>query len=340
MTYRQITSEERYTVSLCRQKKMTVSQIAEFTGRHRSTIYREINRNKSNDGRYRPSKAQERTNGRRRRSRRNHRFGQDELARVEALIREDWSPEQISGTLKKDGTLNISHEAIYQHIWRDKKQGGDLYKHLRGAQKKKRKRYGRNDSRGRLAGKRMISERPPEVEGRMRIGDWESDTVMGSSADKHCIFTMVERLSGYTAIGKMKNRTKEELTKRASELIRAQKREVFTMTTDNGTEFHDYKHIEELTGVVFYFANPHHAWERGTNENTNGLIRQYLPKGKSMAQLTQEECNWIADRLNDRPRKRLGFKTPREYYEGTAECRTSNLNPSRAPITHPQVQAG
>lgn len=293
---------------------MTVNEIARFMNRHRSTIYREVNRNKCNDDRYRCFKAQRRTNGRRRRSRRNAHFGPADWTIVNKLLRADLSPEQISGQLGKEAILNISHETIYKHVWQDRVNGGTLHRHLRCFPKQRRKRYRSYDSRGRLAGKRNISERPPEAELRLRIGDWEVDTVMGSK-DQHCIFTMVERKTGYLLIGKLERRTTEALTNRAIALIRSQRRPVISMTADNGTEFHDYKTIEKATGVIFYFANPHHSWERGTNENTNGLIRQYLPKRKSMAQITQRHCNRIAAKLNNRPRKRLGFRTPKECYE-------------------------
>ena len=293
---------------------MTVAEIADFIGRHRSTVDRELRRNKSTDGRYRCSKAQLKSNGRRSRSRRNSRFSESELALVKHYLREDWSPEQISGTLANEKLLKISHESIYRLVWRDKEAGGDLHKHLRGSPKMRRKRYGSYDSRGRLAGKRHITERPASAENRSRFGHWEVDTVMGSG-DKHCIYTMVERKSGYVAIGKLQRRTKEELNKSAAALIRSQPRRVRTITADNGTEFHGYKDIEEDTASVFYFATPYHSWERGTNENTNGLIRQYLPKGKSMAHITQQDCDRIADKLNSRPRKRLGFRTPKDCYE-------------------------
>jgi len=312
--YNQITSEERFMISRCRRSRMSVAEIAAVTGRHRSTIYREVARNAGSGGRYRCLKAQEKTNGRRSRSRRNRHFGKEELSLVERYLREDWSPEQICGYLANEGSLCISHETIYHHVWRNKKSGGGLYRHLRGAQKRRRKRYRSYDSRGRLAGKKDISERPASIEGRTEIGHWEVDTVMGSG-DKHCVFTMVERKTGLVAIGKLKNRTKEEVRKRVVGLIRAQMNPVHSMTADNGTEFHGYRRIEKLTGVVFYFAKPYHSWERGTNENTNGLIRQYLPKRKSMAQITQRDCNRIAAKLNARPRKRLHFRTPRERYD-------------------------
>ena len=251
------------------------------------------------------------TRVRRKKSRRNSQYGEEEWKEVEERLREGWSPEQIRGRL---GERMMSHETMYRYILEDRKRGGSLYLNLRGARKKRRKRYGRKDSRGRLAGKRMIEERPGVVERRSRIGDWEMDTVMGKG--KACVVTCVERKSGYVLIGKLADRTVKETNRKIIERLGKQEGKVKTITMDNGTEFHGYKEIEEKTGVEIYFANPHHAWERGSNENANGLIRQYLPKGVSMTDLTQMECNWIAEKLNNRPRKRLGFKTPNEcFYE-------------------------
>ena len=314
MTYRQITSGERYMLAALRTQGCNASEIARVLGRHPSSISREIRRNGCNDGAYRPSKADRRTRGRRSRSRRNRRFTGDDIRLVEGLLPHLWSPEQVAAWLKRHGMLSISHETIYQHIWRNKRRGGRLYEYLRCAGKQRRKRYGRYDSRGRLAGKRHISERPASVEQRSEIGHWEIDTVMGTGS-KDCIVTLVERKTGYTLIGKLPDRSKHELTARAAWLIHKHTDRFQTITADNGTEFHDYKRIEEQTGVCFYFANPHHSWERGTNENTNGLIRQYLPKGMSMNGVTQQDCSFIADSLNHRPRKRLGFRTPKECFD-------------------------
>jgi IS30 family transposase len=312
MTYRQITSEERYILATLRKQGFNQSEIARELGRHRSTISRELKRNSARfDGCYRPSKAIERTAGRRSRSRRNQRFTRRDLRLVEAQLRERWSPEQICGRLR--GALSISHETIYRHIWRDRILGGSLHTYLRGARKKRRKRYGTYDSRGRLAGKRHISERPPAAEQRSEIGHWEIDTVIGKGS-RHCLVTVVDRKTGFLVIGKLRARTKEHTNQRTLRLMRRHPQRFKTITADNGTEFHDYAAIERVTGTAFYFATPHHSWERGTNENTNGLIRQYVPKGSSMAKLSQQRCNAIARQINDRPRKRLGFKTPQECF--------------------------
>ncbi len=313
MKYRQITLEERYVIGLLRRQGYNASAIARFLGRHRSTIVREVRRNrKASDGGYRPQLADWYARGRRSRSRRNRRFSTNDMRRVEELLMRKWSPEQIAGHMRLHRTLRISHETIYRHIWDDKRKGGDLYTHLRGAQKQRRKRYRSYDSRGRVASKRHISTRPAAVETRKQIGHWEADTVVGPG--KPCILSLVERKTGYLVIGKLEARTTAEVNQRATQLIQRQKRKVRTITADNGTEFHSYSNIEKTTGALFYFANPYHSWERGTNENTNGLIRQYIPKGKSMANLSQHQCNAIARELNQRPRKRLGFRTPEECY--------------------------
>jgi IS30 family transposase len=313
MTYRQITFAERYTLGLLRQSGLAPAAIARVLGRHRSTIGREVRRNGTpRDGCYRPQLADWYARGRRSRSRRNRRFSAADWARVRTLVREDWSPEQIAGRLRADQELAISHETIYRYLWEDKHEGGTLYRHLRGARKQRRKRYGRYDSRGRVAGKRPITARPAEVETRAQVGHWEADTVVGPG--RPCILSLVERKTGYVVIGQLRARTTAAVNRRATELIRVQRHPVRTITADNGTEFHDYPAIERATGTRFYFATPHHAWERGTNENTNGLIRQYLPKRRSMATLTQQDCDRIAAQLNRRPRKRLGYQTPEECY--------------------------
>lgn len=316
MTYHQITSEERYIISALKKEGLNQAAIARHLGRNRSSISRELRRNRSNDGTYRPSKAAKKAVARRSNSRRNLQFTVEQLARVNELLRKDWSPEQVSGHLLMEGDgFAISHETIYRHIWVDKQTGGDLYKHLRGAQKQRRKRYKSKDSRGKLAGKRPIADRPPVVEERRHIGHWEIDTVLGRG-DTHCIVTIVERKTGYVLIGKMKAKTTAELNKRSILLIKQHLNVFKTITADNGTEFHAYKDIEETTGVRFFFATPYHSWERGSNENANGLIRQYLPKGQSMAKVTQHQCNSIAKMLNTRPRKRLGYKTPEACFYG------------------------
>jgi IS30 family transposase len=315
MTYRQITEGERYQIAALKGQGLNKSKIAQALGRHRSTIGRELQRNLNNRGWYTPTKAQKKSNGRRKRSRRNQQFTPQDFWTVDALLIKQFSPEQVSGYLQKEGALRISHETIYRHVWSDKAEGGSLYKHLRCAQKRRRKRYNSYDSRGRVSGKRHISERPAAAENRTHIGHWEIDTVMGKG-DTHCIVTVVDRRSGYLLIGKLPARTTALTNECVIGLIEQHPGKFKTITSDNGTEFHGYRGIEAATNVPFYFATPHHSWERGSNENTNGLIRQYLRKGRSMAGLTQERCNEIADKLNTRPRKRHGYRTPEERFYG------------------------
>ena len=315
--YRQITVDERYTLGLLRQLGYPVATIARVLGRDRSTVWREVRRNRaSSDGTYRPQLAEWYARRRRSWSRRNQRFTAADWIQVHARLREQWSPEQVAGRLRRDQRLRISHETIDRHIWADQRAGGTLHTHLRGARKRYRKRYGYSDWRGRLAGKRRITERPAIVAARSRIGDWEADTVLGAVSDSHCLLSLVERKTGYTVLGKLRARTTAEVNRRAIPLLRRQPHPVHTVTSDNGTEFHGYAALEIATQAAFYFATPHHAWERGTNENTNGLVRQYFPKRASMAYLTQQDCDAVAQRLNRRPRKRLGYRTPEECYDG------------------------
>jgi IS30 family transposase len=310
MKYRQLTSEERYTLGTLHRQGHKQVDIARYLGRHPSTISREIRRNRcAYDGAYRPFKADSRTRGRRSRSRRNLRIDSAIWAGVVVLLEQQWSPEQIARTLTQSGIARISHETIYRRIWADKKADGTLHTHLRGHPKQRRKRYGAYDSRGRIAGKRHISERPGYINDRSVFGHWEIDTVMGHGSP-HCIITLVERCTGLTIIGQLNDRTVATMNRRLSALIRRAPQLFQSFTADNGTEFHGYAAIEKRWDIPFYFCTPYHSWERGTNENTNGLIRQYLPKRTSMKTLSQAHCELIAHKLNTRPRKRLGFQTP------------------------------
>jgi transposase, IS30 family len=313
MRYQQITPEERHTIAaLRRQQPMpSYAAIARVLCRPRCTILREVRRNRSHhDGGYRAVRAQEMTNARRSLSRRNNRLSPTDWDVIRELLWADLSPEQVSGKLRLDGRLSVSHETIYKHIWHDKRHGGQLYRRLR-QRPKYRKRYGPYEKRGRLTGKRHISERPAAVELRRELGHWEIDTMSGKGSN-HCILTLVERSTGCVLIAKLRDHTVAQMNRRAIQLIDGRPDLFKTITADNGTEFHGYEGIERATRVRFYFATPYHSWERGTNENTNGLIRQYLPKGRSLKNVTQARCNEIARILNNRPRKRFGFLSPLE----------------------------
>jgi IS30 family transposase len=264
MKYRQITSGERYAIAALRKRRLSIRGIAAELGRCPSTISREVRRNLSTQGRYTPTKADSYAVARRRRSRRNSHFSIDDWALVEHLIGLDWSPEQVSGWLRLHGILLISYETIYLRVWCTKRAGGDLWAHMRQATKKRRKRNGSRDSRGRLPGKRHISERPPEAETRATTGHWEIDTIMGDDHGRHSALTVVERATGFLQMGKLVRHCAADASARTIELIGRRPDRFKTITADNGTEFHGYKLTEEATGVPFYFATPHHSWERGT----------------------------------------------------------------------------
>jgi len=312
--YSHLSQEERYHITFLLIHHYTITEIARMLGRNPGTISRELSRNrKPTDNGYRADQAQSYYQGRRRRSRQGSHFSKAQLKIVIALLIKKWSPEQISCVLKAFGILSISHETIYKLILADKKHGGSLYTHLRIMPKIRRKRYNSKDSRGVLPGKRPITERPPEVESRSILGHWEGDTVIGRD-HHHCIVTLVERKSGLVIIKKISSRTAQAVSKAIIEAIKEHPGMFKTITFDNGTEFHDYKTIEAATGVICFFAAPYHSWERGSNENCNGLIRQYLPKKTCMSNLSQRKCSWIAHQLNTRPRKRHAFRSPLEVF--------------------------
>jgi len=209
----------------------------------------------------------------------------------------------------------MSAESIYRYLRLDRRQGGHLWQNLRIVSKFGRKRRGSPPTRGRIIGKRHISERPAAVEHRRQHGHWEGDTVIGAD-QRHCILTLIERASGFAIIKKLIARNVQQANQAMLRAIKCFAPHFRTVTLDNGTEFHGYQHVEDSTDVPIYFATPYHSWERGTNENTNGLIRQYLPKGTCFKTLTQTQCDDIAKALNDRPRERLGFRTPAEVLFG------------------------
>lgn len=313
--YAQLSYEERCTIAALFKSGKSLRYIADFLGRSPSTISRERKRNICVwDGGYRSSHAEMYAKGRRKRAHYLYHFHQEHWNRVIELLEKKWSPEQISAYLKLRGEFEISHETIYKHIRKDRKDGGGLYKHLRIMPKVRRKRYNSRDSRGILRGKKHISERPEEVDLRRSVGHWEGDTVVGPPGTRHCIVTLVERKSGYVIIKKSKSRTAKNVTAACIRAIQDHRDKVESITFDNGTEFHSYKKLESRFSLACYFATPYHSWERGSNENTNGLIRQYIPKKKKFEEVSPQFCHWIADQLNERPRRRLGFRSPKEVY--------------------------
>jgi IS30 family transposase len=231
---------------------------------------------------------------------------------IEAAIRKEWSPEQVSDWLKDNHDLQISHEWIYQHILVDKHAGGDLHRHLR-CQKKRRKRYGSYDRRGILKNRVSIDERPAIVDTRQRLGDWEVDTIIGKG-HRQAIVSLVERKSRLALLRKVESKTAQAVADAVIELMKSLPVRTHTITADNGKEFADHERIARDLRTKIYFAHPYSSWERGSNENMNGLVRQYFPKKRSFATITQQEIDFVMDRLNNRPRKCLGFKSPNQVF--------------------------
>lgn len=312
MTYTQLTCEQRYQIKALLNMGHNQTQIAKAIGVDKSTISRELDRNRGQRG-YRPKQAQRLADERRRTS--NKRISETTWKVVEELIRQDWSPEQVSERLKRDHGLGVSHEWVYQHILTDKEAGGDLYRHLR-CQKARKKRYGSYDRRGKLADRTSIEERPLIVGLRKRLGDWEIDTVLGKGR-RHLLVTLTERKSRLTRIYKVVRKTAQEVGDAVIEVLGPMMQLVHTITSDNGKEFAHHKRIAEELMADMYFAHPYASWQRGTNENTNGLIRQYFPKDMDLSMITEEDLQAVEERLNTRPRKCLDFKSPAEVFFGT-----------------------
>lgn len=318
LKYRQLTEAERYILSRHKREGLSFRAIAQALGRSPSTISREVKRNATlavSKGKtfYVPSKAQEHTNGRRSRSRRVKHHGPEVYAHIEGRLTElQWSPEQIANELPKQLGVSLSPMTIYRHVRRDQKGGGTLFKQLRQGGKRRRKRTYGVENRGKLGGKPMIDTRDPAIELRQEVGHWEGDTVMGASGERSCLLTLVERASGLAKVLRLPNRKVRAVNRAVVGLIKGSNLPFKTITWDNGTEFHGYRQIEQATGVGCYFAYPHHPWERGSNENFNGLLRQYFRKGRSLSGKRQSDCDQATAKLNSRPRKRYGFQTPIE----------------------------
>ena len=310
--YTQLTREERYQISALKTAGHNQVEIAKVLGRHKSTVSRELARNCGLRG-YRPKQANVFAEIRRQ-EKTSHRIVAKSWERVELLLREYWSPEQVSRWLRQEESIHVSPEWIYQYVLRDKRAGGDIYRYLR-CQKQRKKRYGAPDRRGQLKGRISIDERPEVVNERSRIGDWEADTVIGKQGSA-VLVTLVERKTRWSMIGKAPDRTAKKVRAVIVKRLLPLASHVKTLTYDNGKEFALHLDIDEVLQSNGYFAHPYHSWERGLNENTNGLIRQFFPKGKDLSEVTDEEIQSVMDKLNNRPRKCLGFKTPNQVFFG------------------------
>lgn len=314
MNYRQLAENERYQIYAYKRAGYTQQDIANLLQRSPSTISRELKRN-SGLRNYRPAQAQRMSELRKRTAFKAIKITFNVQAWIEKLLRQDLSPQQVVDYLARHKGISLHHESIYQLIYRDKKAGGDLYRHLRIAAKPYRKRYGHYERRGKIKNRIDIDNRPGIVNDRARIGDWEGDTVMGKGR-KSALLTLVERKTLYTVIVKLSGKRADLLAKAAIANLREFKEKVKTITFDNGLEFSEHGKIAKGLGADIYFAHPYASWERGTNENTNGLIRQYFPKGTDFNEVTRAQVQWVMDRINNRPRKTRGCKTPNELFKG------------------------
>jgi len=316
--YRQLTEEDRIEIYAMEQAGKEQNMIAAELGVHPSTISRELSRNTGLRG-YRPKQAQQKALQRRFNACKAVKMTPETIGYIECKLGQEHSPEQIAERMKQDPGWHgpaVSHERIYQHIWQDKARGRMLYKHLRIAgTKQRRKRRNSRNMRGTIKNRVGIEERPNIVERKIRIGDWEGDTVVGKN-HQGALVTLVDRKSKLTLIGKVDRYTAEAVEKTIISLMELLPRRNYTLTVDNGKEFASHESVAETLRIKVYFADPYSAWQRGLNENTNGLIRQYVPKKSDVRTLTDEQVRHIMNRLNNRPRKSLGYLTPNEvFYE-------------------------
>lgn len=311
--YKHLTRDERNTIETMRKAQYTLKEIAEVLDRSESTISRELNRNTGRRG-YRHKQADELANQRRFESRRREKFTSEVQEAVEYYLREDYSPEQVTGYMRRQGEATVSHERIYQHIYSDYDHGGTLFHHLRRQRKKRRQRLGRKDRRGVIPNRVSIDERPASVDSRRYYGDWEGDLIVGRKHEG-AVLTLVERKTKHCLMYPLEGKRSDEVMIAMIEALRPFVGKLRSITLDNGKEFSGHETVSKVLGVPIYFAHPYSSWERGLNENTNGLIRQYLKKGESLIGLTLEQCRIIEEKLNDRPRKILGFVAPIELYQ-------------------------
>jgi IS30 family transposase len=314
--YHHLTHSERSQIVILKDIGKSPTKIAEALKVSQSTVSRELKRNSGKEG-YNHEEAQKKAT-----ARRNHNPNKKMTPKlalvIEEKLRVQWSPTQVSGWLKKENKEWVSHETIYKIIWTDKQQGGNLYKELRHHGKKYNKRRKGIAGRGCIIGRIDIDERPPIVEEKIRLGDWELDTIIGAMGED-VIVSMVERASKLTRLVKVPRKTAENISSALIASLEPIKAFVHTLTSDNGSEFAYHQKVSRRLDANFYFAHPYHSWERGLNEHTNGLVRQYFPKKTNFAEITIEEVQRVEFLLNTRPRKILNFDTPIERFQKLAK---------------------
>lgn len=312
MTYTHLTQDERYQIHSLQRQGIAAAQIAAELGRSASTISRELRRNASAQG-YKPAQAHAKAHQRQCQRCNARQFQDSDWELVDLYLELGLSPQQVSARLKLEKRLSISTESIYQHAYADKAKGGHLVSLLR-CQKLRRKRYASgHERRGVLKNRVGIEQRPAVVDSRLRVGDWEGDTVIGKGR-KGVLVTLVERKSRYTLASPLPSKHSAAVTQSIIELLRPHKAACKTLTFDNGKEFAEHEFIASALQAKVYFAHPYCSWERGLNENTNGLLRQYFPNSANLLKATKEQVDDAVYRLNHRPRKCLGYRTPHEVF--------------------------
>lgn len=309
-----ITVEQRYTISVMLSQGYLQKDISKAIGKDKSVVSREISRNcDKRDGKYHHELAQRKYQNRIDQKPKFTRFDGAMQEYVDSNIRNYLSPEQISGTAKRNRIDCISPEWIYIHIWDNKLRGGDLYTYLRSRGKRYRRRGNKKDKRGRIPDRIDIDLRPAIVDEKKRFGDFEIDTVMGKN-HIGALVTMNDRMTGYVKIVKVANKESSTVMNATINALKPLSHILHTITSDNGKEFADHRIISSQLNIDFFFAHPYHSWERGANENLNGLIRQYFPKKTDFTKITDKQVQWVEDKLNNRPRKRLDYLSPIEFF--------------------------
>jgi len=323
MSYKHLSLEERHYIEISMRNEMTLTEIGSALGRSQSTISREIRRNTGQRG-YRHKQAGCLAQERHVDKPKAIKLTGEIKDVIECKLLQDWSPEQVAGWLEKEGILKLHHETIYQYVLLDKRSGGEIYKHLRHQNKTYRKRYGSSHSRNGIPNRTDIDERPEVVNTRERVGDWEADTMIGKN-HKGVFVTLDERKSKLRLAMPVNNKKAREVTDAMIRLFSPLKRCVKTITFDNGKEFSFHEEVARTLACHTYFAKPYHSWERGQNENANGLLRQYFPKSMELIDVTMKQVFDAVHKLNSRPRKCLGYKTPYEVFEELTGIKQNTL---------------
>ena len=305
-----LTLKQRYTIEAMCKEGYKKSAIAQAINKHKSVVGRELQRNcDKRSGLYHHDLAQRKYDKRQQDKPKHIRFTPSVQKDVETLLKEDYSPEQVVGTLKKQGKPAVSAERIYQHIWADKKKKGGLHLHLRNQGRRYRKRGNKKDNRGIIKDRVGIEQRPKIVEERTRFGDLEVDLIIGKNHNQ-AMLTINDRASGMLKIRKVASKEAKIVSKAIVEELTDWIPYIKTITADNGKEFADHKFVSEQLGIDYYFARPYHSWERGSNENLNGLVRQYFKKSSDFEPINKEKVKAVENKLNNRPRKRFNYENP------------------------------